>query len=358
MTLRRGFTGGREQSAIAAIAKDIRRMELRKGGRLPLTSAQRYKMILDRRVEMQRAKASMNPQSTFMLKGAKGLPAGQMSKKAEMALKEIARKKAAREAKEMRQMVVVKPRWYGNVGHINAKGVVYDHVNNITLRVDVKTGKIKTAGGWTVGKYKPKSGWHDGWMQSWIKKHSPYWIKMQQIELQRQIAAMQQLQNQGMVTVHGMPIEQQIQHLIDSYGNLVPVHDMYGNATNDPMGVSGGPNYPGGRGNLGVTVHGVQSNNVWGTFGDNVHGGFSDNIWGTTYNNVWGGIGDAGSFWGNRATPGRRIWGSASGKNHLKKWGGMLMAKLGFGGDGTRNRMRGRMVGAPRPTSGRASGRR
>lgn len=334
MSTRGNFTGTRESSSTAAILKQLRKIEISKGGKLPLTSTQRYKMILNKRMEEHRKKSQINAYNDFTL--GKGQAGGErkMSRRAEMALKEIARKKAVKEAKELRQMVVIKPRHYGSAGQITAKGIVYDHVNNITMRVDTKNGKIKTMGGFTIGKYKPKSAWHDSQMQTWIRKYSPYHLKLQQMELQRQIQAMYQLQQAGGVTVHGMPydpsqLQAQLQHLIDAYGNLHQQADHYGNVSDHGHA---GQLTQGQRTNMGVTAWGVQSNNVWGTFGENTWGGFAENVWGRTNNNIWGGIGDAGNFW---RTPGRNVFRSGVGtgqKNYIGMWGGMLLSFMGLGG--------------------------
>lgn len=343
--MRRVFTGARDNPSgmYKSMARELRKIELRKGGKLPLTPTMRYKMIMARKIDEHHKKTGMNAYTSFSLPGAKKSDY-KMSKRAEMALKELAKKKATKEAKELRQMVVIKPRWYGNVGYINDKGKVFDQASNLTLKVDPRNGKIKSLSGWTVGKYKPNSGWHDGWMQTWIKKYSPYHIRLQQLELQRQIAAMYGQQN-GAVTVHGPMIDPALlAQMVDGHGNRPIMTDAHGNLI-APHGETAHPEITG-RTNLGVTAWGVTSNNVWGTYGDNVWGGFAENAWGTTYNNVWGGIGDPGNMW-NR--PGRRIWGSGRGsqKNYIFLWGRVAASLLGLGGRKQRNRGIVR-IGAPR----------
>lgn len=321
----RGFTGSRDGTSTATILKQIQKIERQKGGKLPLTSTERYKFIMNKRLEQSRAKSQASAFSTFSLNGAKQ-GERQMSKRAELALKEIAQQKAAKEAKALRQMVVIKPQRYGDVGHINAKGIIYDQANNLTMKVDVKTGKIKTMNGWTVGKYKPKGAGHNFQMQTWIKLHSPYHIKMRQMEIQRQMLQIQQMQQAEMLSQQAYQaamaeMQRQMAEIANAsiQNNARELHDAHGNVLQS-----------GGRTNMGVGAWGVRSNNVFGTFGDNVHGGFAENVWGTTHNNVWGGIGDTGGLF---KTPGRSIWtsGAARGqRNLLGAWFSAFLARAGM----------------------------
>lgn len=288
-------------------AGQMRKLEIMKGGKLPITSAERYKRMLKKKLDETLLKPSRTAQSGFMLPGTGKTAGYKQSKKADMAMKEIAKRKAVKEEKALRQMVVIKPRWYRNVGRLDDKGNVYDEVGNLVLKVNGKKGTVNTMGGWKLGKYRPKKAMHQELMIDWIQKHSPYHIRLRQLEYQKKVAEMYAMQHGldpstvgGMVSVHGMPSTPQ------------EVQDQAA-----------------GRTNLGVTTWGVMSSNVHGTFGENVHGGFADNVWGRASTNVWGGIGDPGGFW---SKPGRSIWGSGKPgqKNFIKIGLGMVLARLGL----------------------------
>jgi hypothetical protein len=348
MSGKRIFTGSRAANSLGEAAK-IKKMELMKGGKLPLTSADRYKRIMDKKVEEHRAKANLTAQSGFMLKGATSTASYKRSKRAEQALKEMAKRKAIKAEKELRQMIVIKPRRYydgqGYFAKIDAKGNVYDETDNIVLRVDARRGGVvKTMGGLALGKYKPKRAMHVGMMRDWVNKHSIYLIKLRQMEMQRQIQAMYAMQGIENITIHG--IEMSAKDLARQI-----VLDAHGNNTNPAAAEEWQRKH--GRDNLGVNAWGVMSNNVHGTFGENVWGTFSDNVWGSASNNIWGGIGDPGG-WGKSSSggifgkPGRSVWGSgrANQKNYIKIGVGMVLARLGFF----------RRSGSGRPAGGRSGG--
>lgn len=329
MTTKRYFSGTRSGSTgqMGEAAK-LKRMEMMRGGKLPLTGADRYKMLMEKKLDDHRAKAVQNPRTTFMLPGAR---AGdkQLSKSAEMALKEVARRKAAKEEKKMRQMVVIKPREYSdNLGffaRIDKRGNIYDHVGNLVLKVDAKKGKVKTMGGMVLGKYNPKGGMaHVTWMREWINKNSPYHIRLRQLELQRQMQLMYDMNGTQAL-------------------NIMP-QSIYGGSHEGDGSASGQ------RNNLGVGAWGVMSNNVHGTFGDNVYGTFSDNVWGTAYSNIWGGIGDGASLYGK----GRNIWNSGrpGQKNYIAAGFSILAAMLGLS-RGDRGAVRNNPSAAAAPARGR-----
>src|SRR5579883_31085 len=175
MSATRFFSGARSSgtSLASTLTRKIRVQEMRKGGKLNYSSTEKYKMLLSMKMDAHRTRTQTSAYTTFVLKGAQTTKQ-KMSKRTELVLKEVAAKKAAKEAKALRQRVVIKPRWYSNVGYINKQGIVYDNMHNITLRVNIKNGRVKAVNGWAVGKYKPDSMWHDSWMMQWIKKYSPY----------------------------------------------------------------------------------------------------------------------------------------------------------------------------------------
>lgn len=353
MGTRRLFAGARGggTSLSSMLQKRIRKQEMRKGGSLNYSSAEKYKMLLSMKMDQHRKKTQMSSYTTFMLNGAETTKQ-KMSKRTEMILKEMAAKKAAKEAKALRQRVVIKPRWYSNAGYINKQGIVYDKMNYVTMKVNVKNGRIKAVNGWSVGKYKPDSMWHESWMLSWIKKYSPYEIQMQKYLMQQQLQQMQQMHQQGAVTVHGAPVDaaqmaayiNQMQHTIDAFGNATHSLDAFGNHMDAGVHGSGPDLYANttsiGRNNVDVTTWGVRSNNVWGTYGENSWGGYADNVWGGNFNNIWGGIGDpGGGLWGG-GRPGRNLFNSSmgNGKNYLAIWGKGLFRALGFGRGGIHGR--------------------
>lgn len=297
MSTTRNFTGSRSSKSMGEAAR-LKKLEILKGGTLPITQAERYKMILDKKLQESKMNAAMAG------------PARQMSKKAEDAIKEVARRKAIKEEKALRKMVAILPRSYSdNMGffaQLNKKGDVYDEVGNLVLKVNGKKGTVENAQGFRLGKYKPKSSMHVAWMRQWIMANSPYHLRLRQLEYQRQVQLMYENQN-GVASSLNV--------------NAPAVGGVWGMGDEASAGA---------RGNMGVTVYGVMSNNVHGTFGENAWGGFADNVWGTASSNIWGGIGDPGPAWGRGSF---KIWGSGAPgqKNYLKGIGGMIAALFGWG---------------------------
>src|SRR5688500_7895537 len=128
----RHFTGSREPSK-NSIAKDILRLEMQKKGKLP--AQMRYKMIFKRKQQEAREKA-MAAQSTVDQTG-RLVSTRKMSDKAEQALKEMAMKKAAKEQKKLRKMVIVQPQNFSN-GRIDKKGQIFDLAGNMIGKVNTK----------------------------------------------------------------------------------------------------------------------------------------------------------------------------------------------------------------------------
>jgi len=297
----RYFGGNREGSGRSA-ASELIRFEMQKKGKL--SPAERYKRIMKKKLlENQNAAALANKKANnFKLPGSIQ-EARQMSKQAEKAMKELAAKKAAKQAKADRRMVIVQPRNFSN-GRLTKKGQIYDIAGNIIGAVNTKNGKIATSSGWAIGKYKPKSQMTNMLIQESITKFSPYYINLRK---------MQMMQNGGGDGVWG-PANDTV--------NVQPVHrgnhgvaSMFGYTPGAPVFDSYGADVSGPRQNVGVTAWGAASDNVWGTFADNVLGMSTDNIWGGNSSDVWGGMG--GNPFGNFAKT-VRIWGSGNGKNYFK----------------------------------------
>lgn len=323
MSTIRYFNGSRETGRHRNPAIDLMKLEIRKKGKLPANM--RYKYILKKK---QEAKLGIDtdpssPHRSYKKYLNDGIDIASMSKtnkllgrlpskRAQQALKEIALKKAHKEERALRAMVVVRPQTFSN-GHINSKGRIYDIANNQIGYVNTKNGKISAINGWSIGKYKPRSIQTTLAIQDAINKFSPYYINMRK---------MQQMQ-QGI----------DAQQVVNLYGPSIPnASTMFGPAPGDPSlndyygQAAGGP-----RQNIGMTAWGAMSNNAWGTFADNAWGTVSDNAWGTAATDVWGGI-SAGNLWGVK---GPRIWGTGSGRNYIKGIANFMAAMFGLKGKAT-----------------------
>jgi hypothetical protein len=295
---KRFYSGARDSSSSAGAASKMKKLEIQKGGKLPITSAQRYKMMVEAKLEDARAQSSGKSKTVFTPPGAKPITRT-LSHKAEQALKEISQRKAAKKEKELRRMVPIVPCNYQD-GRLDAKGKIWDVANNQTLKINHKTGKVTTMGGWTIGKYKPKSLMNRMMINDAIKKHSPYHIRLRQIQMLQEQERLRMLQMEGQM---GLAAQQTLAQL-------------YGNGMQDPNNPEAQQHmdmYQ--RMGANANAWGVMSGNVHGTFAENVHGGMADNVWGTASANVWGGIG--GGWKGMR---GPRIWnsGAHNQKNYLK----------------------------------------
>jgi len=298
----RFFSGSRELGK-QSIAKDILKLEMEKGGRL--TSQERFKLIMDKKLKASK--------KTVGQKNGR-----QMSKNAENALKEIAAKKATKEAKMMRQSVIVEKKIFNN-GTVQRNGKIFDVAGNQVAKINKKTGKMATTGGTALGQYKPGNGRVNAAIMDAINKHSPYYMNLRK---------MQAMQAAGIDPRTGRPLNEDV---INVHGNSSAA--MHGGNYQSAAGAmfmaqhggggAGNPNYfPEARDthfdsldgpkNVSATTGGAMSNNVWGTMGDNVWGTSGDNVWGSNNADIWGTI-------GFRAM-GRsmNVFGTGNGVNHLK----------------------------------------
>ncbi len=270
--------------------------------RKKMSAAERWKRLRDRKF-VENKKKTIGKMKTFAIPGTIA-QAYQMSKKAEEALKQMAKKKASKEAKALRQMVVVTPRTYHN-GRIAKNGKIYDIQGTLVAKVHRKNGNMTTLMGWSIGKYDPKSYVTNGLIQGAIDKYSPYYINL------RKMQAMQQ------GTVWGP--DQDVINIPGPAGN-------YGSANDSSVAFSSyGSDVAGPRQNIGATAWGAMSDNAWGTFTDNVWGTSSDTVWGTNMSDVWGGIG--GNPFGGKSV---QIWGTGNGHNYLKGLGARVAAFFGI----------------------------
>lgn len=282
-------------------AAELMRLEIEKKGKLP--AGERYKLLMKKKLDANKQKAM------FHNGGRK------MSKRAEQALKEIAAKKAAKEAKALRRMVIVQPKIYHN-GKLNAKGKITDIEGNVVAEVNTKNGKMATATGWGLGKYKPGSQRTHAIIMDAIDKHSPYFIK------QRQLAALQAQQMIGgglygpapqeTLNIYG-PEKTTTSNVWVSEAGKAEQFNFYGEAASGP------------RQNIGVTAWGAMADNPWGTFADNAWGTTADNVWGTASTNVWGGMG--GNPFAGKAV---QFWGTGNGRNYLQSITNNIKAFFGI----------------------------
>ena len=168
-------------------ASEMMRKQLKLKGKLG--STERFKAIAQQKLEEHRKMASLklNANTSFSLPGTES-STHKISKNAELMLKQMAEKKAAKKAKAERQRVIVQPRSF-STGYITNKGRISDIAGNSVAKVNIKNGKIMlTAGmGGLLGKYKPESRMMTNMIiQDAINKYSPYYINLRKMqEMQR-----------------------------------------------------------------------------------------------------------------------------------------------------------------------------
>lgn len=247
------------------------KMSIIKGGRISTQRLMKetFKHTMKKRLSESQQKSTDNRRN-FMMTGARD-KGPQMSKTAQMALDQLARKKAAKEERELRRMVFITPTVYPSHGKLTEKGKIYDVSDGLVMKVD-RYGRIKTMTGWTVGKYKANSLSNKYVITSAIEKHSPYFIqqrKQQQLERDAQLAQMYGHANPQAASLYG-----------GGGGGL----------TEEQIRTARTGAFSGG-----VTSWGVMSDNAHGTFSSNVWGTIGDNVWGGVETNVWGGFGGNGS---------------------------------------------------------------
>lgn len=292
------------------------RIEIQKKGKM--SSVDRYRYLYKQKLnENQKlAAAGGKPSGGIMgfwnkkIGAKEGAGKRQMSGRAELALKQIAMRKANKEAKIMRRMVIVTPKNFHN-GSINRKGQIYDVAGNMVGKVNTKNGRIAFFAGFAGGKYKPRSLMTELLITDSINQYSPYFINL------RKMQAMQNGWNPETGTFG-------VSDTINIYGSSAHGsnhgsgnHQMDMHMPRAPMGNIHGSHEDGATShgaNAGVTSWGVMSNNAWGTFNDNVWGTMVDNVWGGTESNVWGGLG-GNSLWGWK---GVKVWGTGNGVNYLR----------------------------------------
>jgi len=291
----RYFSGGRDRGK-SNPASDLMRIEIQKKGRF--TPQERYKFIMKKKLA----------QSREIAQGAKGIKST-LSKTTEKAMKELSAKRAAKRAKEIRNMVLIEPRRFSN-GRLTKSGKILDIADNVVGTVNRKNGKMATTMGWGIGKYKPRSYLTSMNIQSAINQYSPYFIAQRKAQLgdnfNPQTGGLHQPQDTINIYGYSPPPQQSLASTI------------WGSSDSDTGRAGAGP---------GVTAWGVASNNVWGSFAENAWGTNADNVWGGNESNIWGGIGDAGNLW---KWKGMNVWNTGSGTNYLKGLTSRVAAFFGF----------------------------
>jgi|GEM_PF-2433246 len=334
----RFFSGSRDKLNKRSIAQEILRLEVEKKGKLD--PQDRFKFIMQRKMEESRKKVEMAKQA----KG-NGRP---MSQKAEKALKDIAAKKASKEQKRLRRMVIVQPRNFSN-GRLNKKGGIYDIAGNKVGQVNTKDGKISTYLGTHLGQYKPKSHYTNSLIQNSIDQWSPYFINLRK---------MQAMQAAGLDPMTGQPLNPTNSNVYGATGgdsnspygggakaamlggNYTPSGQLYNRAepTDKEIHPYGEQSPYAGQQAIAGSVHGSVSNNVWGNFADNAWGTSFDNVHGTASSDVWGGVG--GTPYGSLGKA-VQLWGTGNGTNHLKALINRLSQLFGLNTKSTRKQIAG-----------------
>lgn len=301
-------------------ASSMKRLEIQKGGKLAFSSSERYRQSMKAKTK---GKSQLNGGIMRNMPTLQGVANRKMSKTAQQALDMIEKKKQLQEEKRLRQMVAIHPRVYPNAGRVDTKGRGFDIVDGQVLKIDPKTGKMKTSSGWYIGKYKPKSFMTHQRIHDALIKFSPHQQRLLALKRAEELAKMYE----QMGTVNGAPDTS-----AGTQGFSTPHYDAQGNLVIDHNHPYLPLNY---RAGAGMSAHGAVSNNVHGTFSENVWGGMVDNVWGSTYSDVWGNV-SGNSIWGD--TSRGSGWGSALwGKN---SWGRSLWGKgnfTKFWGSGTLN---------------------
>lgn len=313
MTGVRFFSGGRDTKKVS-VAREILKLEMEKGGKLD--PKERFKLIMKRKMEEHQ-------QQVALAKPKNGKP---MSLKAQQALKQVAAKKAAKDAKIMRQSVIVEKKIFSN-GIVQKNGKVFDVAGNQIAVINKKNGRMTTNGGSALGQYKAKDRRTQAILVDAINKYSPYYMNLRK---------MQAMQAAGLDPRTGLPLNQEV---INVHGAAAAMHggnyqapsnhfDMGARPGENPNFFSQGQNmyFDGvdGPRSVASTAWGAMSNNVWGTYGENVWGSTGDNVWGSQNSDIFGNAGF--SLWGAR---GPNIWGTGNGVNHLRAVGTLIRKLFG-----------------------------
>lgn len=158
-----GSNQGEKKVDSLALAKEMLAARS-KGGKksTEMSSEERYQKLMAQKMESHKQQLMQQKKYAHKLPGT--APDNQeMSKSTKMALEIIAERMAKKEMKKKKpDGIEIKPTHIGGMysGYIDAKGNVWNAQQQKVLKIDPKTGDIKTNGlfGRTIGKFDPKSG--------------------------------------------------------------------------------------------------------------------------------------------------------------------------------------------------------
>lgn len=127
-----------------------------------MSADERYQALIKDKLNAQKSELMQSKKYNHQLPGTSSQPK-EMSKSTQAALELMAQKMAKREMKGLKKpkALDIKPTHIGGAygGFIDAKGRVWGPGNKQILKIDLKSGDMKTMGffGRKIGKYDPKS---------------------------------------------------------------------------------------------------------------------------------------------------------------------------------------------------------
>lgn len=136
------------------------------GGKV--SAQDRYEQILQGKIEANKAALLSGANRSNHTLVGKAKASQEQSKTTKLTMELLAQKMAKNQMKKMKQKanaIEVKPAALGGAygGFIDKKGRVTNSYGQQVLQIDLKTGKIKTVGGWfggaTIGTYDPNSSY-------------------------------------------------------------------------------------------------------------------------------------------------------------------------------------------------------
>lgn len=142
-----------------------------------MSADERYQALIKEKMSAQKSDLMQAKKYSHQIPGTSSQPK-EMSKSTQAALELMAQKMAKREMKGMKKPKVfeIKPTHVGGAygGFIDAKGRVWGAGNKQILKIDTKTGDMKTMGffGRKIGKYDPKSQFCANKIQKLLEKQA------------------------------------------------------------------------------------------------------------------------------------------------------------------------------------------
>lgn len=143
-----------------------------------MSAEERYQKLIAEKMESQKQRLMQQKKhSHHNLPGTKAMD-GEMSKSTQIAMELMAARMAKREMKKKKgaEPFEIKPMTIGGMysGFIDAKGNVWNNLNQKVLTIDRKNGDMKTTGlfGRKIGKYDPKSNFCFHKIQKQLEKYA------------------------------------------------------------------------------------------------------------------------------------------------------------------------------------------